>query len=156
MAAHATLRRLSADAGITIKDELDLVALELFHPHHELRAVLDNFIERGSIEHEALRKAQTVSTFAKTLIERKAAALDVSRDQVLQQAILFRAAMERYSTPDNDAVDLARAELALVIASARAAEGKITSLLGRGHWFVTRLQQLRASLEMLSGSSGTS
>jgi len=150
-AAHATLRHLSSTAGVTMKDEIDLIALELFHPDQELRAVLDEFIERGAVGREAGRKPQTVSSLAKNLIERKARALAVSRDQVLQQAILFRAAMERYSTPNDDELDVARAELSPVLAAAGEAEERVNSLLGRKHWFAARLQQLHSSLLMLAG-----
>jgi hypothetical protein len=134
-----------------MKCVVDMIALELFHPDAELRTVLEEFIARGSVGHEAHRKSQTVSAMAKALIEKKASELDVSRDQVFQQAILFRAAMERYSTPPGDNIVLARAELTSLLAATGQAEERIRALLGKNHWLATELRDLSGTLLTLSG-----
>jgi hypothetical protein len=151
-AALTTLRHLAKASGTTMRCVVDMVALELFHPDSELRTVLDEFIARGSVGHDAHRKSQTLSAMAKTLIEKKAYELDVSRDQVFQQAILFRAAMERYSTPHGDRIILAKAELTTLLAATDLAEGRIRTLLGKRHWLSTELRGLSGALQALSGN----
>lgn len=150
--ALATLRQLADASATTMKCVVDMIALELFHPDAELRTVIDEFIARGSVGHEAHRKSQTVSAMARTLIEKKAGELDVSRDQVFQQAILFRAAMERYSTPPGEKIVLARAELTSLLAATGQTEEKIRALLGKDHWLATELRDLSGALLTLSGN----
>ena len=149
-AARETLGRLAARSGASMKDEIDLIALDLFHEHEGLQDLLNEFLLRSPVDSDAVRRTQATSVIAKELIERKARDLGIHRDQVLQQAILFRSAMEQYSTSGEEHVELAYGEVRHVADLARAASSRVKSLLGRSHFVAIEFRQLAEELHDLA------
>ena len=149
-AARDTLGRLAARSGACMKDEIDLIALDLFHEHEGLQDVLNEFLLRSPVDGDAVRRTQTTSVVAKALIERKAKDLGIHRDQVLQQAILFRAAMEQYSTSGEEHIELAYGEVRHVADLAGAASARVNSLLGHSHALAIEFGQLAEELHDLA------
>lgn len=132
-----------------MKEEIDLIAVDLFHPDAEFVSALDEYIIRSGVSKAAARKSQAVSEPALDLICRKAEQLGTGRDQVIQQAILFRAAVVTFSDREYQLMR-ARAELQLLEAQVKEARRRVNELLGADHGLVDALVNIERAVERLA------
>ncbi len=150
--ARQKLSELAERSGLSMREQIDLIALDLFHDNEDLRSVLDEFIRRDRVPADSRRRSQTLSAVARKLIERKAADMELSRDQVLQQAILFRAAVEKYSDEHAGEVSSAATELTRVVAVAVRTAHQLDATYGPGHWLTIEFNRVLESLRRLADS----
>lgn len=140
--ARSKLMEMSRANDHSMKDELDLIALDLFHADLEFAAALDQFILGSPVPGGARRRSQAVSESALNLICRKADELKIGRDQVVQQAILFRSAVTTFAEREYDAILQARAELDRLTAEVNEVHARLLPLLGADHKLIGDLRRI--------------
>lgn len=149
-AARSKLMEMSRANDQSMKDELDLIAVDLFHADLEFSQALDRFILGSTVPSGARRRSQAVSESTLNLICRKADELKVGRDQVVQQAILFRSAVTTFAEREYEAILRARAELDRLGAEVNEVQARLLPLLGADHKVIGELRRIAQKVERLA------
>ncbi len=150
--ARETLALLANRSGRSMKDQIDLIAIDLFHPHAPLQNLLNDFLSRSAVDADAVRRTQSISYEAKELIERKAESLGIHRDQVLQQAILFQLAIRRYSASDEEQMEVVRLEVSQAADMVVQASRRVNDAIGSSHPLACALSRIARELRTLGES----